>query len=70
MANSGAHENQVPQQDNQVPPLEEVDMVDKVMVVPSPMTDGEIREASEFKSRHVLSIQFLHFKSVCYDGLS
>ena len=30
-------------QDNPVPPLEEVVMGDQVLVVPPPMTDGEIR---------------------------
>ena len=39
----GDHDNQVPPQYNQVPPLEEVAMVDQVLVVPLPMTGGEIR---------------------------
>ena len=40
MANVGAYENQVPPQDNQVLPFEEVAMGDQVSVVPLPMTDG------------------------------
>ncbi|TMW85924.1 hypothetical protein EJD97_022258 [Solanum chilense] len=43
MANVGAQDNQVPQQYNQVPPLEKVVMGDQVLVVPPPMTDGEIK---------------------------
>ena len=44
MANVGANDNQVPPQDNKVPPLEEVAMGDRVPVVPPLMTDGEIRK--------------------------
>ena len=44
IANVGAHDNQSPPQDNQGPPLEEVDMGDQVPVVPPLMTEGEIRE--------------------------
>ena len=40
----GAHDNQAPPQDNQVPPLEQVALGDKILVVPLPMKDGEIRE--------------------------
>ena len=43
MANVGAHNRQVPLEDNQVPPLEEVAMGDQLLVVPPPKTDGEIR---------------------------
>ncbi|TMX01885.1 hypothetical protein EJD97_023254 [Solanum chilense] len=45
IANAGAHDNHAPPQDNQLPPLEEVDMGDQVLVVPPLITDGEIREA-------------------------
>ena len=40
IANVGAHDNQAPPQDNQVPPLEQVTMSDQVSVVRPPMTDG------------------------------
>ena len=44
MANVGDHENQVPPQDNQMPPFEEVAMGDQVPDVPPSMTNGEIRK--------------------------
>ena len=42
-ANVGTNDNQVPLQENQVPQLEEVAMVDHVQVIPPPMTDGDIK---------------------------
>ena len=41
----GDHDNQVPPQYNQVPPLEEVAMGVQVPDVPPPMTDGDISVA-------------------------
>ena len=38
VVNAGAHENQVPPQDNLVPPLEQVCMGDRVPVISPPMT--------------------------------
>ena len=43
LVNIRDHDNQLPLQDNQVAPLEEVAMDDQVLDVPPPMTDGEIR---------------------------
>ena len=45
MDNVGDHDKQVLPQDNQVPPVEEVAKGDQILVVPPPMTDGEIRAA-------------------------
>ena len=56
MANVGNHDNQVPPQDNKVPPLEEVAMDDQVPVVPPSMTDGEIR-ASFLNSAQAMTSQ-------------
>lgn len=39
----GAHRNQAPLQDNQVPPLQEVFMSDQVPFAPPPIRDGEIK---------------------------
>ncbi|TMW96555.1 hypothetical protein EJD97_007171 [Solanum chilense] len=44
IANAIAHDNQAPPQKNQVPPLEQVTMGDKVPLIPPPIMDGEIRE--------------------------
>lgn len=41
----GAHDNHVPSQDNQVPPVEQIPMVGEVLIVPPLMTDGEISMA-------------------------
>ena len=43
MANVADHENQVPPQDNQLPPVKEVAMDDQVPVVPLLMTNRDIR---------------------------
>ena len=43
IATVGAIDNKAPPQDNQVPPFENVGMGDQILVVPLPMTDGEIR---------------------------
>ena len=44
MENVGAHDNQVPSQDNQVAPLEKVTMGYQVPDVPPPMIDRDIRQ--------------------------
>ena len=46
IANVGDHDNQAPQQDNQVPPLEDIAISDQVSVVRSPINDGEIRDTN------------------------
>ena len=43
IANPGAHDNQDPPQDDQIPPHEDVFMRDQVLVVAPQMNDGEIR---------------------------
>ena len=44
IANAGAQDNQAPPQDNQVHLIKEIAMGDKILVVPSPMIDREIRK--------------------------
>ena len=44
IANAEAHDNQAPPTDNQVHLIEEISMGDKILVVPPPMIDGEIRK--------------------------
>ena len=46
IANAGDHDNQAPQQDNQVPPLEDIAISDQVSVVPSPIIDRDIRDTN------------------------
>ena len=48
IANVGAHDNQAPPQDNQVPLLEQVPMGDQVLRVPPPMMDVKIRRFFRF----------------------
>ena len=43
--NAGAHDSEVPPQDNQVPPLVQVAMGDHVLMVPPPIIYGNIRDA-------------------------
>ncbi|TMW91227.1 hypothetical protein EJD97_014606 [Solanum chilense] len=45
IANMGDNDNQAPLQDNKVPPLEQVPMGGRVLVLPSPITDCEIRSS-------------------------
>ena len=55
IVNMGAHENQAPLQDNQVPPLKQVAIGDHVPVSPPPMTDGETRKAFLILSQAITS---------------
>ena len=42
ITNAGAHDNQNPPQENQMPQLEQAAIGDQVSVFPPPMADGEI----------------------------